>query len=57
VIFVISTENIFCGYSYPSSCGCEILSVTLKEEHRLRMFENRALKKIFGPNRDEQGQR
>jgi hypothetical protein len=27
--------------------------VTLREEHRLRMFENRVLKKIFGPKRDE----
>jgi hypothetical protein len=27
--------------------------VTLKEEHRLRVFENRVLRKIFGPKRDE----
>jgi hypothetical protein len=33
--------------------GCETSSVTLKEEHRLRMFENRMLRKIFGPKRDE----
>jgi hypothetical protein len=33
--------------------GCETLSVTLKEEHRLRVFENRLLRKIFGPKRDE----
>jgi hypothetical protein len=25
----------------------------LREEHRLRMFENRVLRKIFGPKRDE----
>jgi hypothetical protein len=25
----------------------------LREEHRLRLFENRVLKKIFGPTRDE----
>jgi hypothetical protein len=25
----------------------------LKEEHRLRVFENRVLRRIFGPNRDE----
>jgi hypothetical protein len=25
----------------------------LKEEHRLRVFENRVLKRIFGPKRDE----
>jgi hypothetical protein len=29
------------------------LSVTLREEHRLRVFENRVLRKIFGPKRDE----
>jgi hypothetical protein len=33
--------------------GCEILSLTLREEHRLRVFENRALRRIFGPKRDE----
>jgi hypothetical protein len=27
--------------------------VTLSEEHRLRVFENRALRRIFGPKRDE----
>jgi hypothetical protein len=29
------------------------LALTLREEHRLRVFENRVLRKIFGPNRDE----
>jgi hypothetical protein len=33
--------------------GCETWSVTLREEHRLRVFENRVLRKIFGPKRDE----
>jgi hypothetical protein len=33
--------------------GCETWSVTLREEHRLRMFENRVLRRIFGPKRDE----
>ena len=32
--------------------GCETWSLTLKEEHRLRLFENRALRRIFGPKRD-----
>jgi len=32
--------------------GCEILSLTWKEECRLRVFKNRVLS-IFGPNRDE----
>jgi hypothetical protein len=34
-------------------CGCETWSLTLKEEQRLRMFENRVLRRIFGPKRDE----
>jgi len=33
--------------------GCETWSLTLWEEHRLRVFENRVLKRIFGPKRDE----
>jgi hypothetical protein len=33
--------------------GCETLSLTSREEHRLRVFENRVLRRIFGPNRDE----
>jgi hypothetical protein len=33
--------------------GCEIWSLTLKEERRLRVFENTVLRRIFGPKRDE----
>jgi hypothetical protein len=33
--------------------GCETWSLTLREEHRLRVFENRMLKRIFGPKREE----
>jgi hypothetical protein len=33
--------------------GCETWSVTLREEHRLRVFENRVLRGIFGPKREE----
>jgi len=33
--------------------GCETWSLTLREERRLRVFENRALRRIFGPKRDE----
>jgi hypothetical protein len=32
--------------------GCETWSLTLGEEHRLRVFENRVLRKIFGPKRE-----
>jgi len=33
--------------------GCETWSLTLREERRLRVFENRVLRKVFGPKRDE----
>jgi len=33
--------------------GCETWSLTLREECSLRVFENRVLRKIFGPKRDE----
>jgi hypothetical protein len=35
----------------PVLYGCETLSVTLREVHRLRVFENRVLSRIFGPKR------
>jgi hypothetical protein len=33
--------------------GCKTQSLTLRDEHRLRIFENRVLRRIFGPKRDE----
>jgi hypothetical protein len=33
--------------------GCEMWSVTLREVHKLRVFENRVLRRIFGPKKDE----
>jgi hypothetical protein len=33
--------------------GCETWSLTLREEHRLRVFENRVLRRIFGLKRNE----
>ena len=33
--------------------GCETWSLTKREERRLRVFQNRVLRRIFGPNRDE----
>ena len=33
--------------------GCETLSLTLREEHRLRVFENKVLRKIFGAKGNE----
>jgi hypothetical protein len=35
--------------------GFETWSLALREEHRLRVFENRELRKIFGPKRKEDG--
>jgi hypothetical protein len=34
-------------------CGCETWSLTLREEHRLRVFENRVQRGIFGTKRNE----
>ena len=33
--------------------GCETWSLTLREERRLRVFENRVLRRIFGSKKDE----
>jgi hypothetical protein len=35
--------------------GCETWSLTLGKEHRLRGFENRVMRRIFGPKREEDG--
>ena len=34
--------------------GCETWTLTLREEKRLQVFENKVLRKIFGPKRDDQ---
>jgi hypothetical protein len=34
--------------------GCETWSVTLTGKHRLRLFENKVLRMIFGPQREEE---
>ena len=36
--------------------GCESWSLTLREESRLRVFQNRILRRLFGSNRDENGE-
>ena len=33
--------------------GCGTWSLTLREERRLRVYENRAMRRIFGPKRDD----
>ena len=37
-------------------CGCKLWSLTLREERRLRIFENRILRRIFERKRDENGE-
>jgi hypothetical protein len=37
--------------------GCETWFLILREEHRLRVFENRVLRRKFGPKRDEVNRR
>jgi hypothetical protein len=46
-------ERNFIAIILPVLYGCETWFLTLREEHRLRMFENRVLRRIFGPKRDE----
>jgi hypothetical protein len=40
-------EKRFCFYGYGT------WSLTLREEHRLRVFENRVLRGVFGAKRDD----
>jgi hypothetical protein len=40
-------------YLYLTLYRCETWSLTLKEKHRLRVFENRVLSRIFGPKCEE----
>jgi hypothetical protein len=48
------TDNYVCLIEEPVVLyGCETWSLTLREEHRLRVFENRVLRRTFGPKRDE----
>ena len=47
------TVIIFCVIYAYVLYGCETWSLTLREERRLRVFENRVLRRIFGPKRDE----
>jgi hypothetical protein len=51
ITFTVSTNIILPFALY----GCDTWSLSLREEHRLRMFDNRALRNVFGPKRDEQG--
>jgi hypothetical protein len=48
VKFKTQNNNFTCGMY-----GCETWTLTLREEHRLNVFENRVLRRIFGPKRYE----
>jgi hypothetical protein len=57
-VTLIHTETFptaYCDLPFlkASRYGCENWSLTLKEERRLRVFENRVLRRTFGPNRNE----
>ena len=45
--------KIYRSIILPVLFGCETWSLTLREERRLRLFENRVLRRIFGPKREE----
>ena len=45
--------KIYRNIILPVLYGCEIWSLTLREERRLRVFEDRVLRRVFVPKRDE----
>jgi hypothetical protein len=48
-----SSQNFFFILMHVVLYGCGTWSLTLREDHRLRVFENRVLRGIFGPKRNE----
>jgi hypothetical protein len=54
VYFITAEDQDIQDYNFACCfCGCETWWLTLREERRLRVFENRVLRRIFGPKRDE----
>jgi hypothetical protein len=51
--FIPKFMKIFCSVR-SEVYGFETWSLTLREERRLKVFENRMLRRIFGPKRDEE---
>jgi hypothetical protein len=49
----IKIYKIYKIYLASDLCGYETWSLTLREERRLRVFQNRVLRRIFGPKRDK----
>ena len=61
LVFYTSLKNLKIKYMKTTILpvllyGCETWSLTLREECRLRVLENRILRRIFGPKRDENGE-
>jgi hypothetical protein len=54
-VFSVAVEKLknYNIQDYNVLYGCETWSLTLREKHRLGVFENRVLRRIFGPSRDE----
>ena len=55
-LFVLSesiTMKFYKATILPFMCGCQTSSLTLREEHKLRLFENIVLRKLLGPKREE----
>jgi hypothetical protein len=52
-IQVLLNWNLYSRRGYVVLYGCETWSLTLRDEQRLRVFENRVLRRIFGPKKDE----
>ena len=51
------SKNLTIKLIYNSNIAtCEAWSLKLREEHRLRVFDDRILRKIFGPKRDANGE-
>ena len=54
--FQFATKKFKDIQNYKFACflyGCETWSLALKEERRVRVFEDKVLRRIFGPKRDE----
>jgi hypothetical protein len=50
IFYFVGVERIYRTIILPVILyGCKTWSLTLREEHRLRVFENRVLRRIFGP--------
>jgi len=51
--FLSNLRKLYRTIIWPVVYGCETWSLALREERRLGVFDNRTLRRIFGPKRDE----